>query len=409
MVLPLIIGGGLAIGGLVAAFADDDPELVPIPDVVEKIRSGDSQDWHNGVAIARQLSNGHLELNQQVTTLLTELGHAWSGDGADKIAARIQPLADVAHQAALTFEANASNLDAAVHNFDQIKTSMEPMPVRPENLQPGDNAFWQDHEKLINEYNAAAERNLDLYHGYTQHLQSSAPLLNIDHGQLTPFNDAEISISAAAADNQPAIASPGPDHSASKNFSQPPPTGGGPAPDQTAPAPPPSSATPMPKPSSPGNSPEADGKPTPFSDSTTTAGHMPIAGNATPGAPLFSGTGAPAPAAPTGTAPLFGSIGGAPKPGTVGSPGLPGAPGRGTAGAPGGSRLSTPPGSTGARGSGVPLAGAPASGTRDPRGEDVDHERKYGLPVSVFDLDSDGEGPVDPRTGRRAVPPTIGA
>ncbi|MGC7101522.1 hypothetical protein ACPZ19_43185 [Amycolatopsis lurida] len=56
------------------------------------------------------------------------------------------------------------------------------------------------------------------------------------------------------------------------------------------------------------------------------------------------------------------------------------------------------------------MAGVPAGGSRGPRGEDSDHERKYGLADStVFDVDSDDDGPIDPRTGRRAVPPTIGA
>ncbi|WP_134728921.1 MULTISPECIES: hypothetical protein [Amycolatopsis] len=420
-------------------------QAVPAPELVAKIlASQGAQSWHQGAQQATGLAGKHDQAGAWVQQLSAGLESAWTGGGADAAQARINPFADATTAAAQTYTGNGQNLTDLAHGFDSMKQSLQPMPGAPPHKNLWDEATWwnTDTEDQINQYNKTAQDNLDKYHGYTQHAQTSGQGLKSDYGQLSGF-DGDVTVSEP---DKHKTGGPddghGPDGRSRSGFG-PSRTGGpsetgGPSstftPSYPGSIPPPSgsgSHLPTYQPPShpvgtgPGDGTTAAGWTPPDATRTTGPGSGWVPSPSIPGGGTGGGTGGGSSWTP-GLAGGFGPTGGFSGSGgaseTGGSSGRGGSAagrlgaGSGTGGAAEGAAGRTSSaagagirGAAGAKGS-AGMGGMGAGGGKGKGEEDKEHQRKYGLEDdSAFDITDDEDGRLrDFRTGLPPTPPTIG-
>ncbi len=416
-------------------------QAVPAPELVAKIlASQGAQSWHQGAGQADKLAGRHDETGSRVQQLSAGLESAWTGGGADAAQARIKPFADATTAAAQTYTGNGQNLTDLAHGFDAMKQSLQPIPGAPPHKNLWDEATWwnTDTEDQINQYNKTVQDNLDRYHGYTQHAQTSGQGLKTDYGQLAAF-DGDVTL---AKPDTKTSGGPddghGPDGRSRSGFG--PASTGGPSntfapqyPGSTGSAPGSGGHLPTSHPTSYQTG-AGSGTGTGPGDGTTTAGWTPpdygrttspgsgwVPSSSLPAGGGNSGGSSWSPGMVGGFGPTGGfSGGGASEPGGAGTGGRGGsAAGRLGAGAgagaaengPGRGPYATGAGARGAAGSrGGPGMGGMGAGGKGKGEEDKEHQRKYGLEDdSAFDITDDEDGRLrDPRTGLPPTPPTIG-
>ncbi|RJQ83752.1 hypothetical protein [Amycolatopsis panacis] len=407
---------------------------VPAPELVAKIlASQGAQSWHQGAQQATSMASDHDQAGAWVQQLSAGLESAWSGGGADAAQARIKPFADATTAAAQTYTGNSQNLTDLAHGFDAMKRSLQPMPDAPPHKNFWDEATWwdTDTEDQINQYNKVVKENLDKYHGYIRHAQTSGQTLATDYGRLTAF-DSDVTLAepdtkttGGPEDGHGPVGHPrsgfGPSH-----------TRGGPSTTFTpnypgSTPPPPGSSGPLPT-YQPPNHPVGPG----LGEGTTAAAWTPPDPSRTtgPGSGWIPSSSIPAggggnswsPALIGGFGPIGGSAGGF---GPTGGPGglaggmggrAAGGAGVGSgalageeAGARGAANAAAARGATGAKGSSG-MGGIGAGGGKGKGEEDKEHQRKYVQDDdSAFDITDDEDGRLrDPRTGLPPTPPTIG-
>ncbi|WP_409466914.1 hypothetical protein [Amycolatopsis sp. GA6-003] len=418
-------------------------QAIPAPELVAKIlASQGAQSWHQGAGQAADLAAKHAETGARVQQLSAGLESAWTGGGADAAQSRIKPFAEVTTAAAATYTGNGQNLTDLAHGFDSLKQSLQPIPGAPPHKNLWDEATWwnTDTEDQINQYNKVVKDNLDRYHGYTQHAQTSGQGLKTDYGQLSGF-DGDVTLSQPGTDTAstrdtagaPEQSGPGSRYQAGTASDGGPSAAFGPGHTGGGAPVPGSSGHLYPAASHPAAYPPAGhqaGVGTGRGDGTTVSGWTP---------PEYSRTGGPGSGwVPSSSIPggggnnsgnsggnswspgLVGGFGptggGASEPGVGGSGRGGNVAGRLGAGAGVGAGENAPGVGTGARGpagarGGSGMGGMGAVGGGKGKGEeDKEHQRKYGLEDdSAFDLTDDEDGRLrDPRTGLPPTPPTIG-
>lgn len=408
-------------------------QVVPAPDLVRRVQdSKGATNWHEGVATATTLAGEHGAISDRIRDISGRLEHAWTGSAAQAAQARLRPLGEVTAAAERTFAANAANLSDIANGFDFMRGSLEPMPPVPPHKTFGDIISIQDTdtEKAIYDYNGTAQRNIERYNDYANHAKGNGGQLTNDYGWIDDYRGGDVTITRETTPPGPRPGPPpGPGPGRDRGFQLTPPPGPGPDPEDRGPGPKPGPSPVEPKeravppPESSTGHDERDKAPEPWSDQTDTAGYTPSdAGR--------SGTVPPPAASPatrTGGGGLpsvtYGGVGG-PDAGLVaGGPG--GARGGGLTAGPGSrvgaglsgsettgtARAGGAGASTGSANRGTPLApGAGGAGAGN-RGEDREHQRHYGVADdSLFAAaaDDDSGVPIDPRTGLRVPPSTIG-
>ncbi|GAA1982428.1 hypothetical protein [Amycolatopsis minnesotensis] len=412
------------------------PELAQamgLPQIVEDIKNGHSDDWHRGTGGARDLATAHQQASDDIGKMLTSLRASWTGQSADSADARIDKFRAVTNAAAERFTANADNLGATADGFDYVQRHLEPMPPKPPEKD-----FWDaitpwdtDVEDAIGSYNATASRNLELYNHYAADTTASASGLNGDYGVLGGYDGKDFTMRHEPSGPH------GPDghggHGGHRGPAGPEPVvkhpgSGGPGPATPGPAGPPVSpggdgpGSGHVPPTAPPQSGGADDVPVSGShhgEEGTTA-----AGSAPPEMSEGKSTSVPTGSAPSGSAVPIGT-------GTstgIGSPGMMAVPGGSARGGANGKSPGTGY-ARGARSGGVPTetksgggrgatGGRGAPGTADggfvPGGgrgknDDREHHRKFGVPETDDSVAEADEKITDPVTGLPVMPPTIGA
>lgn len=325
----------------------------------------------------------------------------------------------MADSAAQTFTANSTHVTGTASGFDEMKRSLTPIPSSPPHKNLWDVATpWNtDTEDQINQYNAQIQENLNRYNAYSQQAQDAGQQLTIDYGHIGTF-DGNVTLAAQSntgTTNHPVPGSSSTAHAMSRLD----------APHNTVP---PTAGPVTASPTDPGavaghgRPPETDGTtsaaafpagPTPAGAGTTGYG-VPGVGGAVPtadGLAVLGGLG-------MGTASGLGGTGA----GIGSGPGRGGNAGRGALGTgqPGagnrtGAAPRTAPGAVTAaekatgigRGNTTGLGTAGTGAGRGKGDEDEEHNRKYGLEDDSLFADH-GDGLVDPESGMRVTPPTIG-
>lgn len=402
------------------------PQMMPVAQIVEEIKNGHSDDWHRGTGGARELATAHQEAGDDISRMLTALRASWTGQGADSADARIDKFRAVTNAAAERFAANADNLGGTADGFDYVQRQLEPMPPKPPEKD-----FWDaitpwdtDVEDAIGNYNAVANRNLELYSRYAADTSASAGGLNGDYGVLGAYDGKEFSMRHQPPDPhgpashgghggpEPVVKHPGEPGPAGAGSGGPPVLPGTGGADAGRVPPPPGGAggTPV------GGSRHGE-------EGTTSAGYAPPevpdgtlpavspgAAPSVPAVPIAAGTG-------TGTST---GIGFGVPPGTTAAPGgtardgangkAPGARSGGVAAEAGASgNRGANRGVTGGRGAQGAAEGGIVPGGGRGKDDDREHHRKYDLPDNVTETGEEADKITDPVTGLPVMPPTIGA
>ncbi|GAA1995245.1 hypothetical protein GCM10009754_88130 [Amycolatopsis minnesotensis] len=413
-------------------------QAAPLPEVVEKLRNGRSQEWHDGAVAARGLADEHHQVSDDVNRLLTRLRASWTGRSAEAADARIDKFRAVASSAAERFGANASNLETTAGGFDHAQRNLEPMPPMPPEKNFWDTLVpWKtDVESQIDAYNATASRNLERYNTYASAAQASKSGLSGDYGVLGAYGGRDFAVAppptgpgglGSHGGHGPVVKHPHePGHAPGGSAGPGGPAGPGGGPVVVPGGGPGIGGGVVPPSGSSGGAMTGGGHDSGggtssasyVSPETAVGGSTAVPpGSGVSGSTINIGTGA---GSGSGTGSGFGA-------GMIASPGSP-VPGGGLGGATGGK-----PGEgrmTGAapRSGGVPseAGGVSARGGAGTRGvsgmgglapggrgkeDDREHKRKYGVPEvdeSVAEVDEATGKLIDPVTGLPVVPPTIG-
>ncbi|WP_116199539.1 hypothetical protein [Amycolatopsis circi] len=414
-------------------YLDQHQELtVPIEDIVQQVQASEPSGWHEGVTMARELATEQEALSQDLSGTLTKLESCWSGEGADLVSERLRKVRASAIDAHQAFAANENTHATGIAMHENLRNQLTPIPPAPKGSPtPAAGLMNADVMSKLLEHDSAQQKNVETYEKYTLESQGNTQQLKVDYGKIGAYDGGDVTIQqhpSTEAKPQPGPAAPeqharggtgstfdpGTAHSSTSQHS---------------------SST-------------ANGLPGRENDHTSTSGYTPPpvsspnvdnpwhGGTRTPSAPgpvnEFGITpingpsdgrlgdiserlgGGPGSSGRTGGG--SGRLGGSGRPGSEGGPGRPG-PGGGS-GRLGGeagprfgagasesaaSRLSAERGAPGGKG----LSGAAAPGAqRGKNEEDEEHERKYVLDVDLF---ADDGTAVDPETGMRPTPPTLGA
>ncbi|MFD2467166.1 hypothetical protein [Amycolatopsis silviterrae] len=401
-------------------YLDQHQELtVPIEDIVKAVQASDPSGWHEGTAAARELAAEQETLSQDLSGTLTKLESSWTGEGADLVAERLRKVRASMVDAHQAFSANENTHSTGIALHENLRNQITSIPPAPTgDLAPTAGLMNVDVLSKLAEHGSAQQKNLETYEKFTSESQGNTQQLKADYGKIGVYDGGDLTIQQ----QHPATAT-----KSSPEASLHSPTGTGPtsgsgtayhgSPPLTSPVS-----------SGPGHS-------APGNDHTSASGYSPPpTSGSTVDNPWRGGTKAPAipgpgndfgitPIAGPGASGISERLGGSARtgsgPGKLGGEGGPGRPGSG--GRPGGgsgrfsgeagprsgegaaSRVSAERGATG--GKGTPGAVAPG-GQRGKGEEDEEHQRKYVLDVDLFAEDGTA---VDPETGMRPTPPTLGA
>lgn len=439
-------------------------QAVPAPAIVQQVQQGPgTSSWDSGSSTVQKMIQEHNQNSDDAQQITTMLESVWTGDGADAARARLRPLSDASATSAQAYVVNGQKLVDTTHGYNDMKIALQAMPPTPphKNLWDQGTPWDTDTEKQINEYNAAANHNVERYQKYADQAKTNGQGLNSNYGQVSGFDGQNLKIDSGgdhakskSESHEKAYRGPGRDSGGPGSGpgasggvgSWPGGSGAGTSgPGTSGPGVSGPGATGLGnsgavggtggvpfQPGSTGSGASHGGGMYPGStDGTSTSGWTPpsvdrVGGsNWTPSTPTFSGTGGGSTSnnnsvggwAPGG----FGPLGGGGETGTGGRSGgiaarLGGGTGVGTgagAGAGAGEEGRATPGAAGkgaAGAKGSPGMGGMAGAGKGKGEDDKEHQRKYGIEDdSAFSLvDENGERALDPRTGLPPTPPTIG-
>ncbi|MCG3757668.1 hypothetical protein [Amycolatopsis sp. Poz14] len=442
-------------------------QALPAPAIVQQVQQGPgTSSWDSGSSMVQKMIQEHNQNSDDAQQITTMLESVWTGDGADAARARLRPLSDASSTSAQAYVVNGQKLVDTTHGYNDMKIALQAMPPTPphKNLWDQGTPWDTDTEKQINEYNAAANHNVERYQKYADQAKTNGQGLNSNYGQVSGFDGQNLKIDSGEDRGKGKTGShekvyrkggqdsggPGSGPGASGGLGSGPWTVDGPG-------------TSGPGTSGPGTSGPGTGGlggsgsgvtggpggvsyppggvtvPPGYrpgeGDGTSTAGWTPPSvdrgggSSWTPSTPTSwgngtgTGTGTGNSGGSTWTPGGFGPFGGAGE--TAGRSGgiaarLGGGAGAGTgvgagagvgAGEEGAARSGAAAAGKGAAGAkGAPGMGGMAGAGKGKGEEDKEHQRKYGIDDdSAFSLvDENGERTLDPRTGLPPTPPTIG-
>ncbi|MYW90559.1 hypothetical protein G3I59_07980 [Amycolatopsis rubida] len=430
-------------------------QALPAPAIVQQVQQGPgTSSWDSGSSTVQKMIQEHNQNSDDAQQITTMLESVWTGDGADAARARLRPLSDASSTSAQAYVVNGQKLVDTTHGYNDMKIALQAMPPAPphKNLWDQGTPWDTDTEKQINEYNAAANHNVERYQKYADQARANGQGLNSDYGQVSGFDGQNLTIDSGGdraksktgsherASQKPGQDSGGPGSGpgASGGLGSGPGTVGGPGSWPGASGGPGASG---PGASGPGATGGAGGVSFPpggvavplgsgvpgGNDGTSTAGWTPpsvdrVGGaNWTPPTATPTSWGAGGGSGNSGWTPGgFGPLGGGSDAGSEAggrSGGIVARLGGGTgvgagagvgAGEEAAARGAAGKGAAGAKGS--PGMGGMAGAGKGKGEEDKVHQRKYGIDDdSAFSLvDENGERALDPRTGLPPTPPTIG-
>jgi hypothetical protein len=120
-------------------------------------------------AAAKTLSTRFAERANQIAAARGAAAAAWQGDASTSAAAATAPLADSFAVAQQQLATNSQALTAEATAFHHIRSQVEFVPETPpqSGILNAANPFQTDVDAAINEYNAKAAKNVQLYEAYS--------------------------------------------------------------------------------------------------------------------------------------------------------------------------------------------------------------------------------------------------
>lgn len=142
-----------------------------------------------GTAIVQEVAASYESRAARFRELVALMESAWQGDAAEAARRGAGPVA-VEHELSGFALGTAQDLtDRQAGSFGEAKNRVMPVPPKPEMLNPvvafTDPMAVIDHERQVDEYNAAAQRNVDVMNGYSGASEYNTTNLPTTYGTLS--------------------------------------------------------------------------------------------------------------------------------------------------------------------------------------------------------------------------------
>jgi hypothetical protein len=139
---------------------------------------------------ASKLSTNFAERANQIAAARGAAAGAWQGNAADAADAATTPLADSFALAQQQLAANSQALNTEVAAFDHIRSQVEFVPATPpqSGIANSANPFQTDVDAAINEYNAKAAKNVQLYEAYSAETAAARSQVPQSYAQPAPLS-----------------------------------------------------------------------------------------------------------------------------------------------------------------------------------------------------------------------------
>lgn len=150
---------------------------------------------------AATLSAGFAERANQIAMARGAAAAAWEGEASAAAASATTPLADSFAVARQQLSANAQALDAEITAFEHIRSQVEPVPATPprSNLANDVNPFQTDTDAAINDYNAKAAKNIQLYEAYVAETTAARAQVPRDYAKPPALDASAAAITSTAS------------------------------------------------------------------------------------------------------------------------------------------------------------------------------------------------------------------
>jgi hypothetical protein len=158
---------------------------------------------------AKDLADRFTQRAGEIAAALTVSGQVWQGAAADAAAAATTPLTDSFAMARQQLATNSQALDAELGAFDHIRAQVEFVPPEPpqSGIANAVNPFQTDVDAAINDYNAKAAKNVQLYEAYSADTAAARTQVSQAYLAPTPLTG---SVAPAAGTGSPLGASAAP-------------------------------------------------------------------------------------------------------------------------------------------------------------------------------------------------------
>ncbi|MPZ80013.1 MAG: hypothetical protein GEV28_06275 [Actinophytocola sp.] len=142
-----------------------------------------------GAAVVKDVASEYYERTRQIQALVGRMESVWQGEAAGAAQRGAGPLA-TEHELAGHALGTAQDLTGRqAGSFDEAKSRVVPVPPKPEMENPAA-VFTNlhagvDHERQVDEYNAAAQNNVDVMNGYSGASEYNTTNLPASYGDLS--------------------------------------------------------------------------------------------------------------------------------------------------------------------------------------------------------------------------------
>jgi hypothetical protein len=141
-----------------------------------RITSGHgSESLEVALAAASRLASGFADRVSQIAAVRNATAQAWQGGASTAAGAATAPLSDGFAVAQRQLEANSRALNTELAAFHHIRSQVEFVPETPpqSGILNAINPFPSDLDAAINEYNAKAVKNVQLYEAYSAETEAA--------------------------------------------------------------------------------------------------------------------------------------------------------------------------------------------------------------------------------------------
>jgi hypothetical protein len=159
---------------------------------------------------AAKLSESFAERASQIAAAGSATTEAWQGDASAAAIASAAPLSDSFATAQEQLATTSQALDSAVTAFDHIHSQVEPVPATPpqSGIANSANPFQTDVDAAINDYNAKAAKNVQLYEAYSAAISAARSQVPQSYAEPAPLSGSATAITRTASPIGAASAAP---------------------------------------------------------------------------------------------------------------------------------------------------------------------------------------------------------
>lgn len=139
--------------------------------------------------VMKTIARNHDERAEQIRALVARMESAWQGDAAGAAQRGAGPLAVEHDMSSMALDTAQDLTGRQAGSFSEAKGRVVPVPPKPELLNPAlvftSPAMVMDHERRVDEHDAAAQNNVDVMNGYSGASEYNTDNLPTSYGKLS--------------------------------------------------------------------------------------------------------------------------------------------------------------------------------------------------------------------------------